>query len=95
MLKFYKKYGKKRILLVDDEEFCMTTMEALLQAQAIDTDNLVDKCMNGKEALDKIIEAYNNDIEYSIIFMDFSMPIMNGIDSSRAIRQHLTEEMYL
>ena len=95
MLKLYKKYGKKRILVVDDEEFCISTMEALLQTLDIDTDNLVDFCMNGKEALDKIIEAYNNDIKYSIIFMDFSMPIMNGIDSSRAIRQHLTEEMFL
>ena len=62
MLKLYKKYGKKRILLVDDEEFCISTMEALLQTLDIDTDNLVDICMNGKEALDKIIEAYNNDI---------------------------------
>ena len=61
-LKLYKKYGKKRILLVDDEEFCMTTMIALLQASAIDTDNLVDSCINGQEALDKIIDASNNDI---------------------------------
>ena len=61
-LKLYKKFGKKRILLVDDEEFCMTTMIALLQACAIDTDNLVDSCINGQEALDKIIDASNNDI---------------------------------
>ena len=49
-------------MLVDDEEFCMTTMIALLQACAIDTDNLVDSCINGQEALDKIIDASNNDI---------------------------------
>ena len=47
MLKLHKKYGMNRILLVDDEEFCMTTMQALLETLAIDAENLVDTCING------------------------------------------------
>ena len=30
MLKLYKQYGLKRIMIVDDEEFCQATMKALL-----------------------------------------------------------------
>ena len=65
-------------------------MVALLETLGINPDNTVDKCINGQEALDKINDAHNNEIKYSLIFMDFSMPIMNGIDSTRAIRQYLS-----
>ena len=95
MLKLYKKYGKNRILIVDDEEFCMTTIKCLIEALGIDPQYIVDNCMNGKEALDRIQDAYCNDIQYQLIFMDFSMPIMNGIDSTRAIRNHLSERIFL
>ena len=93
MLKYHKSYGKNRILLVDDEEFCITTMIALLEILAIDCHKFVDTCMNGKEAVEKITDAYKYNIEYSLIFMDFSMPIMNGIESSRGIRDHLSRVM--
>ena len=90
MIKYHKSYGKNRILLVDDEEFCITTMIALLEISAIDCPNFVDTCMNGKEAVEKVTDAYNHNIEFSMIFMDFSMPIMNGIESSSAIRDYLS-----
>ena len=68
----------------------MTTMIALLESLAIDATNLVDTCINGQEAIDKITESYNNDIKYSLIFMDFSMPVMNGIDGTKGIREFLS-----
>ena len=30
-------------------------------------------------------------IEYDIIFTDFSMPVMNGIESTRKIRKHYAD----
>ena len=31
MLKMYKQYGQKRIMIVDDEEFCQSAMNALFE----------------------------------------------------------------
>ena len=35
-------------------------------------------------------DAYLNGMSYSVIFTDFSMPIMDGIDATRKIREFLT-----
>jgi len=42
----------------------------------------VDWVGNGKEAIDR---ASNND--YTLVLMDMQMPIMGGLDATRAIRQ--------
>lgn len=38
---------------------------------------------------DKVIEAYENGMSYGLIFTDFSMPVMNGIDATKQIRKYL------
>ena len=53
----------------------------------IDTTKIVDSCINGQEAVDKIVDAYDSEIRYALIFMDFSMPILDGIDATRAIKK--------
>ena len=37
----------------------------------------------------------NKGMRYAIIFTDFAMPIMNGIDSTKIMRKYLTEECQL
>lgn len=39
-------------MVVDDEEFCLTTMKSILFNLGIDTENQVDFCITGLEALD-------------------------------------------
>ena len=41
-------------MIVDDEEFCITAMLAMLNLIGIDTKHLVDTCINGKEAIQKV-----------------------------------------
>ena len=66
-------------MVVDDEEFCITSFKAMLTMFGIDIHYHVDFCMNGKEALTKYKESTALGFTYQIIFMDFSMPIMDGI----------------
>ena len=58
-------------------------MRSLLFKQGIDIDNLLDICITGQEALDKIKKSYAQNCTYKFIFMDFSMPVMDGIESTK------------
>ena len=69
-------------MITDDEEFCIAPMMTLLKSRGVNVSERVDTCMNGKEAVDLFIEAFKNKIYFKIIFLDFSMPIMNGITAS-------------
>ena len=41
-----------RILCVDDEEFCLASMRAILLKIGVDVENRVDFCINGLEAIE-------------------------------------------
>ena len=43
----FKSMGKPRVLLVDDEEFCISSLRAILFKLGLDIDKEVDFCMNG------------------------------------------------
>ena len=50
-LKSFEEFKDKRILCVDDEEFCIASLRTLLFKLGVDVDNKVDFCINGIEAL--------------------------------------------
>ena len=76
-------------MFVDDEEFCLSAMKQMISILGINTSKHIDYCINGKEAIEKFIESTSIGITYSIIFTDFSMPVMDGIQSTILIRQYL------
>lgn len=69
-------------MVVDDEEFCLTTLKFILFNVGIDTENQVDFCITGLEALDQLKKAYKHNVAYRLILTDFNMPVMNGIEST-------------
>ena len=53
---------------------------------------LIDTENKGLEALNKIEEAYENkNYSFGLIFMDLSMPIMDGFEATKQIRQFIRE----
>ena len=84
-LSLVRKYDTKRVLVIDDEEFCITTLQILMKQSGIDTANQVDFVMSGQEALDKVVEASDLGHFYSLILTDFSMPMMDGIEATSKI----------
>ena len=66
-------------MVTDDEEFCISAMSAMLKRNGININEHVDFCMNGKEAVEKLKESFEVGMKYKIIFLDFSMPVMDGI----------------
>jgi len=67
-----------RILLVEDNEINRELAEELLNQQKVE----LSVAMNGQEALEKI---ENN--TFDLVLMDCQMPVMDGYQATRAIRQ--------
>ena len=64
-------------------------MRAILFKLGLDIENEVDFCMNGEEAFNLVKFAFENSIRYKLIFTDFNMPIMNGLEATTKIRDFL------
>ena len=82
-------------MVVDDEEFCLASMKAILMKSGVNVDYQVDFCINGKEAYEHIKKAYLNQMSYKVIFTDFNMPVMDGLESITNIRRFLKKDMHL
>ena len=63
-------------------------MQSIMRSIGLDVAHQVDFCITGKEALEQVKDAYSKDMGYQIIFTDFNMPVMNGIDASRGMRAY-------
>jgi len=85
-----KSYKYGRIMVIDDEEFCLSATKALLVSHGIDTYHHVDFCIDGQEALDTFIKSYEHGIRYKMILTDFKMPLMDGIEVTKRINQYLS-----
>jgi CheY-like chemotaxis protein len=68
------------VLLVEDNEINQQVAKELLASQDI----LVDIAENGQVALD-LLEA--NPEKYSVVLMDIQMPVMDGYEATKQIRQ--------
>lgn len=61
--------------------------EDILQKCNNKISELVDFASNGLDALEEVKNGYEIGCSYGLIFMDCSMPIMDGYESTQAIRR--------
>jgi PAS domain S-box-containing protein len=70
----------KRILVVEDNQLIQLTTKAFLKKWDI----VVDVVNNGLESIEKLQKE-----DYDLILMDNQMPVLNGIEASKKIREDL------
>lgn len=70
-----------KILLIEDNEINVMVATQLFEKLGAS----VDSAMNGSTGYDKFVSSKYG--EYDIIFMDIQMPIMNGYEATKAIRE--------
>lgn len=74
------------VLIVEDNELNMEIATELVSKYGPQ----VDQAFNGLEALELIKEKPEG--YYDLIFMDWQMPVMDGIEATRAIIRHFDEQ---
>ena len=74
------------MLVADDEEFCQASMGTLLQKTGFDVKNRLDFCINGVELVNLVRNSFELGINYRLIFSDFSMPDMDGVEAVAKVR---------
>src|SRR5882724_469624 len=73
-----------RILIADDHQVVRSGLRAILEAH--EGWGVVAEAENGKEAIDKAVES-----KPDVAIIDYSLPLMNGIEATRQIRARVPE----
>lgn len=71
------KLPDAKVLVVDDTEINLLVVKMLLEPLEME----IDTAMNGREALSLIARK-----RYDLVFMDHMMPVMNGVEATKALR---------
>ena len=71
-----------RILIADDHDVVRSGLRELLETQP--NWQVVGEASNGKEAVSKAVET-----KPDVAVIDYSLPMLNGLDVTRQIREHV------
>ncbi|MCR4746215.1 MAG: response regulator [Lachnospiraceae bacterium] len=78
-----------KILVVDDnEDICRTAAETLKELGT-----RPDICMNGKDAIEKVVEAEKNNDSYFAVLIDYKMEGLNGVETAKKIRENIGKQI--
>ncbi len=70
-----------RALVVDDNQMALEIMASMVQGLSLE----VDVAENGQQALNMLVVADQLTIPYELLYIDWKMPVMNGIETIKRI----------
>ncbi len=76
------------LIVDDDEDTCIAACE-ILKEMGINGEYV----LNGKEAIEKITEHHNKNNDYFSVIIDWKMPDMDGIQTTKEIRKKVGDEI--
>ena len=81
-LPFSMQLGSRRILIAEDNDINQALMRAMMRKIGIQA----IFASNGAEAVEVAIAAANEDQPFDLVLMDMQMPVMDGLEATRMLR---------
>ncbi len=78
-----------KILLVDDDEIFLSTASETLKDMGVSP----DCATSGRQAVEIVVEKHRQNKDYPVIIIDWQMPGMDGIETTREIRRKIGYEV--
>ena len=96
-LQIKESHVQNKILVVDDQEFNINAAKTVLEYKLkLDVDKVFVGATSGKKALEIIKEDAKTHkylkSSFSLILMDYEMPEMDGLETTKQIREFLYNE---
>ncbi len=87
--KFWTDHSVGKMLVVDDdEEVCRNVLHTMQE-----TGVLVEYATSGETAIQMMGEARQEGKPYDLILLDWKMPVMDGLETARQIRENYPEKI--
>jgi CheY-like chemotaxis protein/anti-sigma regulatory factor (Ser/Thr protein kinase) len=80
--------SRMRVLIVDDDQIAAEHERMVLDEAGI----RADTCPSGEEALHMLEVQHTKQEPYNLVLMDWKMPEMDGLETTRKIREHYSSE---
>ena len=80
--------SRMRVLIVDDDQIAAEHERMVLDEAGI----RADTCPSGEEALHMLEVQHTKQEPYNLVLMDWKMPEMDGLETTRKIREHYSRE---
>ncbi len=85
----YTQHFRNDILIIDDNWYNMMAVISLLKGFNLEA----DAATSGEEGMDLVKKRLTSNMTtYKLIMMDYSMPVLNGAQTTLLIRQILTNQ---
>ncbi len=83
LYKFINIKKAPKVLIVDDDKTSVMLIEKILENEYCE----LEVALNGKIALEMLIDSHKRQTPYSVVYIDNKMPLMNGIEVMRNLRE--------
>ena len=80
---FWEKHSVSRVLVADDDPNVVEGIRSMMEGSGV----TIESAKDGQIALDMVKKEYAENREYDTIILDWQMPVMNGLDAAKEIRQ--------
>jgi len=87
LYKFINTHKIPKVLVADDDAISVILIENILEEEFCE----LSIARDGQEALDLIIESYQNNDPFTLIYIDNEMPQVTGIDVMKRVRAYEKE----
>ncbi|MCM1227962.1 MAG: response regulator [Clostridium sp.] len=86
---FWKNNNITKIIAIDDEEVICQNIQISMEGTGVTVDYVLD----GKSAVEKIKQAEHEGNSYSLVLLDWQMPVIDGIETARRIREEISSHI--